>query len=305
MIKKLLCATALMIASTTSSFALMPFELPQEFTVTERFFSLTSTYDIESPRFKMGYVDRKFFSLKLEYDFYDYTDQLQAKARMRWLSFGAIFDVTDEFDQPIGLVEEEIFNFFPTFNIYSPRGERLATAQMNFWGTEYLLTDPFTNRPIASISRPFFRFFIDSWTVTIVDPMLFAEKNINPALFITLAAFQTDSEYWRAQQSQNNNTQYLFNAQIEKDDPVATLREQINTFTTDFEGIEPIEADFKAADRMAQRFITRTGDSKLSEKEQAVESLNEMISLHDTDELSVGEKSALFHLMDAKLKQYE
>ncbi len=73
---------------------LYPFStLPDEFTVTQRWLSLTLTFDIESNLDYIGSVQRKFLSLRTEYNFYDAQHALQAKAKARLISFGYVFDV--------------------------------------------------------------------------------------------------------------------------------------------------------------------------------------------------------------------
>lgn len=172
------------------------FELPEEFYVTQRWISLTTTFDVATNTQKLGTVDRTFFSLRYEYNFYDFNNAHQAKARMRWFTFGAIFDVTDADGKILGSVNERILTLFPTFEIVSPSGEILAIASMNLWGTEYSLKDPASNQEIANLSRPFFR-LKDNWTVKVTNPSLLAEKKIDPRLFITVMAFQTDMDTWK------------------------------------------------------------------------------------------------------------
>src|SRR5687768_5375974 len=75
-------------------------ELPIEFYVKQRWYSWTTTFDIETKDYKLGYVQRRFFSLLLNYDFYDNNDILLANAKKRFWSAGAIFDVTDSFERP-------------------------------------------------------------------------------------------------------------------------------------------------------------------------------------------------------------
>ncbi len=193
MFKKLLLI-ALCVSSQIFSFA-----IPDEFYVTQRWISLTTGFDIETPTRRLGTVYRRFFSLTTSYDFYDTAEQHLATASMRWFSFGAVFDVTEaSTDKLIGRVEEHIFTWFPKFSIFSPMEEKLAVAEMNFWGTKYEVTDPATGEMMALMERAFFR-LKDDWKVTILRPDLFQGKNIDPRLFITVMAFQTDSDHWREQ----------------------------------------------------------------------------------------------------------
>lgn len=131
-------------------------ETPREFFVKQHWLSWTTSFDIETDQLKLGTVHRKFLSLSpVRYDFYDYTENLQASATMRWFSWGATFDVVDAVNAPIGTVEQRLFSFFPTFEIHSPQGNVLGIAKMNFWGTTYTIRDPVTQEPFATLWRPF------------------------------------------------------------------------------------------------------------------------------------------------------
>src|ERR1700722_8170383 len=87
-----------------------------EFYCDQHWLSWTSAFDIQTKEFKLGTVYRKF-SLFLEYDFYNVYEVLQAKAKARIFSFGATFDLEDSEGHLIGIVNEKIFTFFPTFEI--------------------------------------------------------------------------------------------------------------------------------------------------------------------------------------------
>ena len=316
MLNKLLLALAILCLHSTKSFAITQAEMPEQFTVTERLFSWTSSFDIETPQYRVGTVHRKFFSWKLEYDFFDVQEQLLAKARMRWLTFGAVFDVTDSSEQPIGMVEERVFTFFPTFDIFSPCGEKLATAQMNFWGTRYTLTDPITSQEIAVLSRPFFR-LTSSWSVNIINPALFAEKNINPALFIIVMAFQTDREHWnrQADRDSNNNMNLSFESPYADaakhiamaDMIIPSLRIQLETYRSQVEGIEPTDADLNAVENMIESVLTNAQREAKSniEKVRLAYGLKQLMPLLTSVELKPGEKSGLFLMIDKTLCSIE
>lgn len=193
-----------------------PMELPEKFYVTEHWFSWTRTFDIETDFKKLGTVHRKWLSLRLEYDFYDFLENLQARAVKRLFSYGALFDVTDVQDAAIGSVEEHIFSFFETFSMYSPSGDHLATAKLNFWGTQYTMTSPHFSEPIATLSRSFFR-LKDNWEANILNQEAFAYGKIDPRLFIVVMAFQTDIDYWKRQQDHNGSSPIVANLEGKKD----------------------------------------------------------------------------------------
>ena len=170
-----------------------PLQLPMEFTVSQRWLSWSSDFDIDTPDYKLGYVHCKVLSLLTQYDFYDNNDVLKAKGVMRWFSWGATFDVSDAQDALIGRVEERVLNFLPTFEIISPANNILAVAKLNVLGTTYTFTDPVSQREIATLQRSFWA-LKDDWTMKITDPELFATKQIDPRLFILVAVFQSDSD---------------------------------------------------------------------------------------------------------------
>jgi uncharacterized protein YxjI len=196
MLKKILLVVTCLFSVGFAS----PEPLPEEFYVTQRWVSLTTGFDIETPERRLGTVFRRFFSMRTSYDFYDTQENLLASARMRWLSFGAVFDVFEgPSEKPIGRVEEHIFTWFPKFTIFSPADEKLAVAEMNFWGTSYEVVDPVSNQVMAKLERAFFR-LKDDWKVTIQRPDLFVQKGMDPRLFVTVMAFQTDTDHWRSHQ---------------------------------------------------------------------------------------------------------
>lgn len=188
---------------TTCGFAL---EVPDRFFVQQRYLSWTTTFDIDTDQLKLGTVSRRLLSLMVQYDFYDYKELLQATATQRFFSLGVIFDLTDATNHPIGSVQEKIFTFFPSFEIHSPSGEILAVATMNLWGTSFSIVDPVTSQEMATLYRSFFR-LKDDWTVDIINRELFSKKGIDPRLFITVMAFQTDAEMWECAQRQWHSQQ--------------------------------------------------------------------------------------------------
>jgi uncharacterized protein YxjI len=172
-------------------------EVPEQFFVNQRYLSWTTSFDIETPDSTIGTVHRRLLSLlHTQYDFYDFEEQLQATAQTRFWALGVIFDVTDGEGKLLGCVRQQLLSFFPTFEILSPSGQILAVAEMNFWGTTYLVKDASALQKMATLSRSFFR-LRDNWSVTIDDPELFKKMQIDPRLFITLMAFQTDFDHWR------------------------------------------------------------------------------------------------------------
>jgi uncharacterized protein YxjI len=192
MLNKILISLIALCFSTFLA-AELPYPLPNQFKITQRWLSLTNDFDVETEQYKFGYVHRELLSLTLNYGFYDIYDHLEARAVARFFSLGFTFDVFDDLGQPLGIVQEKVLSFYPTFDILSPTGEILANATTNFWGTEFVLTDPITHQPMVTLTRSFFR-LKDDWNVSITNPSLFYQRHIDPRLFILVVVFQSDWE---------------------------------------------------------------------------------------------------------------
>jgi uncharacterized protein YxjI len=212
--KKITSACLLFLSCFTNAYALSVDELPNEMYLTQHWISHTTSFDIETKTQKIGTLYRRFFSIPLHYDFYDYHNNLLTTARARFFSIGAHFDVYDADKRTLGSVEEKIFTFFPTFTIYSPDGVKLAHAESNFWGTQFTVYDALTDKSIATMSRPFFRIKND-WTLTLKHKNLITERNLDPSLLLTVLAFQGDREYWEQQHQQDDIAQgYYYSRQL-------------------------------------------------------------------------------------------
>ncbi|NGX53312.1 MAG: hypothetical protein K1000chlam4_00021 [Chlamydiae bacterium] len=243
--------------------------LPDEFYVRQRWLSWTLTMDIESKDMKFGTVHRKFWSLRREYEFYDTDEVIQAVAKMRWFSFGAVFDVADSEGIPLGKIDEYLLTFFPKFDIVSPDDEVLSIAKLNFWGTKYTLRDPVTKEEMAILSRRFIR-IVDNWTVRITDPELFASKNIDPRLFITVMALQTDRDEWSGEAA-------VIVLDCEKTQPEFLAS-----------SLQPTEEDFET--------IVGLVETEVGECEDATKYLEKLSSLEEDDALTLGQRKALYYL---------
>lgn len=302
---------------TTQISAHLSFQMPNHFWVTERWFSWSSTFDVETDDRSLGTVYRRILTLApLQYDFYDPYGTLQAKGRMRWLSFGATFDVYDAFDNNIGMVDEHIFTFFPTFDIISPEGHLLATAKMNFWGTKYVLRDPVTYEEIALLSRPFLR-LRSSWSIDIINPQLFERRQIHPTLFILVLAFQTDREHWEAEAAASRNEENNVLIVMEKTDhskpkltgshEVRVLKAQLKPYSKEVVGIQPTEHDFAKIDELSQQYLAaHESDTPFeTSKDRIVCGVKIMLKMLEEVTLQPGEKSALVALINDQISMVE
>lgn len=202
-------------------------DIPDEFYVNQHWISYTTSFDIESKTQKLGSLYRKIFSLFLTYELYDPSNAVLATAQARFFSLGAYFDVKNSDGNLLGTVEEKIFTFFPSFTIYSDGVNKLAQAEMNFWGTTFTVYDAATGQEIALMSRPFFRLKND-WTIKIMNRELLKARNIDAKLLMIVLAFQGDQEYWmQQQQQQQQNNRNLKSAASTKAN-IQTAEQQIN-----------------------------------------------------------------------------
>lgn len=284
--------------------------LPEEFTVTERWFSWTSAFDVETKTQKLGVVRRRIFSLTTQYDFYDTNEVHKSTARMRFFTFGAVFDVKTVDDVKLGSVEERIFTFFPTFRIFSPHGHILAQAKMNFWGTKYTLRSPYDDHIIAEMTRPFFS-FRDTWTMKVLDMPYFIEHEIHPHLFITIAAFQTDLDNWRRQAyaasnngGLNNGWEYgsvAKNTKALKQDEVSkyyarvkSLKAVVDAAKDQVPQVEPSDEDREVAANIVEETLEN------NTPQEAEQTLAELLT---GDALPKAQRSAMFLLLERQLKE--
>lgn len=298
-----------------SSFALSNAEIPDEFSVTEHWISLTTSFDIETPTRKLGTLYRKFFSFLLTYEFFDPLDNKLATARAKFFSFNAHFDVYDTNDHLIGVAEEKIFTFFPTFNIYAnDASTKLARAKMNFWGTAFTIYDPETNQPIATMHRPFFRLKND-WTISITNRSLFMQKNIDPRVLMTVIAFQGDRENWKREQdkrdSDNNN---IHAARALSDQSTDVTPEQLKMVLKNINAIskkeglttlkEPPQDSLDAiANELENNYndIQASDDENETSQEKMSRFTNYCLNLIQSDTVPGEKKQAIIYLLKMRL----
>lgn len=316
MFKKTLITLFLMLTSLTSLKAQI--EIPTQFFVKQHWFSLTNTFDVESKDRKFGTIHRKLFSWMPQYLFYNLNNEIQAVAKMRFLSLGATFDIYDVADQPIGKVDEKILTFFSTFKLYRADGYFAAKAKLNFWGTKYTVTDAETDEVIAYLWRHFFR-LKDNWTVDIVNPSLIVERQIDPRMFILVMAFQTDRDYWEGLRYQSNYMTTLpslsnnYSQELSyHQQNLENYRIVLDTYCEQLGNIIPNEEDFLSIETIADILLENhdeiaENDENSGEYAEVLQarSLDKGISLLlpllNSTELTFNQRSALFLMLDQLL----
>ena len=315
MFKKFILAVTVLFS--TQAFAI---NLPTEFTMTERWLSWTTTFDIESNQQKFGTVNRKLLSWTPQYHLKDLDDQLLAIGKMRFWNLLAFFDVTDVDGTPLGTVEQKYTWFFPTFEIVSPQGLKLARAQLNFWGTKYTLSDVVDEHVLATMSRPFFR-LKNNWMINIIDADALNEGNLHTHLLLVMLAYQVDREYWERQRRRHQseiNQDYddLFGAAEaqpltaqfasntskgkaptlpERPAAAAELGAKLERFIDVLETDEPTEEDFAIVESLVTDNIT--------EEDAFINTAQELFTLFESDDLTSGQKAALYLMLKNRLGQ--
>ncbi len=198
-------------------------KLPEEFYVTQRFLSLTTTFDIGTELERFAVARKRFFALTTTFDLEDMNELPIATASARFFSWGTVADVADPAGEKIGWIEEEIFRLFSwsEYRVFNANNQIVAIAKMNFWGTEFEVYHPNNrNEVYATMSRPFCRCFRDEWTIRIHKPEVFEAGAIDPRLLVMLTVYQTDNEerartraqiYNQLMQDNNFNNNRRFN----------------------------------------------------------------------------------------------
>lgn len=183
-------------------YAVSSWELPQELIIHERYFCLTTTFDVYAENGSHGKIVKKFLSLTPQYTYKDRQDNVIAKATAHFFSWGVTADVVDGQEQKIGTIEEKVFTLSPCeFRIINKNNQIVATARMNFWRTHFLIKDMQGNQ-IALLRRPLLRFYVNKWNLYIIDDSYIKENELDPRLLMMCAVYRVDSERKYARQRQ-------------------------------------------------------------------------------------------------------
>ncbi|MCX7090068.1 MAG: hypothetical protein NTU48_01260 [Legionellales bacterium] len=290
------------------------FDLEEKMYLAEHYISLTSTFDISTDDRKLGTVYRRLLSLTASYDFYDFKNQPIASAESHFFSFGAHLDVYDENKALLGTVEEQLLNWFPSFDIYSPDGMRLSRAKMNFWGTTFTLYDGNSDRVLAEMSRPFFR-FRNYWTIQIKNMSRVKERNIDSRLLLTVLAAQGDLEYQRERvrdlldnlnkKDDNKYNRHLTTAN-ETQANVQALHNKFSDFLKKEAELSDIALpDDKQLDALAtqldQDFHQQNAGITMNQAEEAEQFISFCVNVAESSYTSPEIQKAIMHLLNKKL----
>ncbi|NGX52553.1 MAG: hypothetical protein KR126chlam5_00856 [Candidatus Anoxychlamydiales bacterium] len=234
----------------------------------------------------------------------------------------------DNNDQLLGIVDQKILRFFPTFEILSPNYLTLAKAKLNFWGTKYTITDPLDDHIIATLTRPFL-FLKTNWTMTIFDKEAINERNIHPHMLLVIAAFQVDREYWQRQRYNDYNDQdtksvYTYSSACFssiKDEAILTngndldktddqkiiskyLLENLYTKKDMLSDVEIDESDFKFIENFTNIEKSSNAIYFSTDDEKFYLLAKNYIDLLDANELTQNQKKALYVMLEQRLNMY-
>lgn len=166
--------------------------------------------------------------------------------------------------------------------------------------------------------RKFFR-WKDDWTVDIVNTSLLAEKQIDPRMFMLIMAFQTDRDYWASYRYATNNGPQANFANREKASPeLLAARKNLEQYQMTLEkyreqlsGIEPSEEEITSVEDIVEMHLNLSELEIEPNKEVELPEAARIIAMEkataavlpllNSDELSPGQKSALFLLLDQVL----
>lgn len=253
-------------------------DLPEEFSINQRYLHLATTFEIETETEKLGSIEREIFSLLPEYYLKDASQNIVATARMHFFPYLARFDVTDNEQNLIGTVEQDLTFVYRNFSIFSPARKKLASAKMNFWNTQLTIKDGGDDHIIAVLSRPFLRFYNNNWTVKILDPLSIHPNRIHPHTFMTLIAFQV--HYDCKKKADIIKTSLDVSIEIHKTlDPEES---KLDDYRALFEEADPTQVDFDYIESL----------------DISVETIE---VLFDSNDLTIEQKKALWMMLEEKL----
>lgn len=290
------------------------FELEDKMYLSEHYLSYTSSFDVSTDDKKLGTLYRRVLSLNTVYDFYDIKNQQIASASSHFFSFGAHLDVYDENKVLLGTVEEQLFNWFPSFDIFSPDGMRLASARMNFWGTTFTLYDGRSDRVLADMSRSFFR-IKNNWTINVKNKERIKEKQLDPRLLLTVLAVQGDIEYlehYRQKLDQNRNSPQA--RRLTSDNaPVDQVKKLSNKFSDFLKKEAELNnialPDTKQLNALAiqldQGFHQQNASITMNQDEETEQFIDYCINVAEASDTAPETQKAIMHLLNKKLSEQE
>ena len=184
-------------------------EVPATFSIYERFFAFTDTFDIKADDATLGMIRERLISFTKSFVYTDAGKNKVAEARARFFALGSTVDVTDGAGRKIGTIKEDIlkslFKVYTQYQILDAAGRPIASSEKVEWlSTEIVLRDP-SGRVIAEVRRGFKENLLrltDRWDVSIRDP-----KAVDARMIVMIAAYKSavDNDRRKEQSSKNSD----------------------------------------------------------------------------------------------------
>lgn len=167
------------------------------FTMHERNYALSKSYQIKSMDGSFGYLNSPKFSIRKSYQYYSQQGQLISTAELRLLSLGSMFtwagalDIYDSNSNQIGTIEGSVLTLLPSkFCFYDADNSLIATAYMDMDCMGFTIVDPKDeSRNIAFLDQIFVRGVTDYWSINVVD-----QTAIDPIILYSFCAFAIDHQ---------------------------------------------------------------------------------------------------------------
>lgn len=168
-------------------------ELPANFSLFEKFFTVMDALEIKSGDTTYGRVTERFWAWSKSFYYDDAQGRRVAEARARILALGSTVDVTDGAGNKIGTIKEEILKsllkVWTTYKLLDANDRQVASSEkVELFSTEITLKAP-DGRSIALLRRGFkenLLRFTDRWDVSVYEP-----GRIDSRLLVMITAFKT------------------------------------------------------------------------------------------------------------------
>ena len=164
--------------------------LPNQFTVSEKFFSIGDDFSIKVDREEIGTIEEKIISWGKTFVLY-IDKQKIATAKQRVLSWGTKIDIYDNNDKKIGVVKEivlkSLLKVVNTYEIYDGNDNKLGNSlKEEFLDTKIKIYNT-KGHLVATIYRPMINIVTDDWTVATTG-------ELDKRLIVFIAAYKTSSD---------------------------------------------------------------------------------------------------------------
>lgn len=279
-------------------------------------------YDLSFGKESCGKIYRTDDYMKIDFEYYDHQNQLQAKALMTEQSYSInLFKILDPDNEIIGYVKKKERFFGTDFELLSPREELLAEGTIDFWGTYCTLNDLQHKTELAVVYSPYFS-FSPAWTLQRVNSTALKQNNIDDRVFTLFLSFLHETKtLFRKQQEANHAAMFFFMSQqhqinqgrkhllsttSNEGNPLIAMRNKLESFRPRFEGMDLLEKETNAVKKRVQKYLSHKKGSKqdctLSKK---IKGMNYLLPFLSNAKWSERERGALFNLLDHLLQELE